>query len=350
MKKILRHKLHITVNLKQFLQKKSKELVPLDLPNANSIMRLETSAISGKMIRGSLLLFAHEMFGGKYLQAALQSAAALEIMQTALLIHDDIMDQDEMRRGQISVHTQYKLWAQEKNIASSERFGENIGICMGDIAFFLSFELLGNLAVPEEIKTQVLSTYSQELSRVGFGQIRDVYHSMATDEPTAQDILKVYESKTARYTFVLPLVLGAYLAEQSPQVINELTQLGIHIGLLFQLVDDRLSIFGTEKETGKPAGTDISRNNKTLYRYYLLRKSTPVLKKKLQNIFGKPVTMQDIDDVKNLIPELKIDQIIDSKLAELEEKSITLIQKLTISAENKDALVSLVNFCKTRLV
>lgn len=176
--------------------------------------QLSDFATAGKGIRGSLALFSYSAFSGKKdIAPALPLAAALELFHAGFLIHDDIMDNDALRRGKPSLHTQV---------------GEAVAICMGDLAFFLGYKAIAGLPVQAYV--------SEELAKATVAQMEDV----SQKEPTSDDVLRLYRFKTARYTFSLPLVAGAMLAEADPKIIPQLEDLGESLGLLFQIRDDEL--------------------------------------------------------------------------------------------------------------
>src|SRR6185437_3870747 len=126
---------------------------------------------------------------------------------------------------------------------------------------------------------------------------------------TQEEIEQVYRYKTARYTFSLPLMLGALLAQKDATIIQQLENFGEKIGTLFQLKDDDISLFGKEETTGKPEGSDIRENKKTLHRHYLFQYASSEEKQQLQTLFGKQnLTKNDIAYVRELFNTLHIEQ------------------------------------------
>jgi len=258
--------------------------------------RLESYAHAGKMIRGILVRLGYELCSaeapGAVMDAVLnQAGAAMEFFQAGLLIHDDIMDRDTMRRGNATVHAQYEREAALAQAADPTHHGVSLGVCAGDVAFFLGFNVLTALPVPEAMGPrvrQVAAFSAQELSLVGVAQMQDVRSGgggIGSDPDPAQ-ILRIYRYKTGRYTFSMPLVAGALLAGGSPAHLAALDQAGENLGVVFQLKDDELGIFGNAAQSGKRADSDIREDKKTLLRHFLFAAADAKLRARLEQIFG----------------------------------------------------------------
>ena len=258
--------------------------------------RLETYARSGKMIRGILVRLGYELCAAEAPDAALdlvldRAGAAMEVLQSGLLIHDDIMDRDVLRRGRTTVHAQYERDAAEACAADPAHHGLSLGVCAGDVAFFLGFHALAALPVPPALRERarkVAAFSAQELCWVGVAQMQDVRHGGggSGSHPDPAQILRVYRYKTGRYTFSLPLAIGAMLADAGPAHVEALDQAGENLGVLFQLKDDELGIFGDAAQSGKRADSDVRENKKTLLRHFLFEAADEALRAKLETVFG----------------------------------------------------------------
>ncbi|MFZ5845698.1 MAG: polyprenyl synthetase family protein [Patescibacteria group bacterium] len=221
---ITRHKPVIDRFLATFLQQKKKSLSKVNQWGSDAIDKLIPFVTAGKCVRGSLVLFSYLMFKNKLKSEVIQAAAGIELLHSGLLIHDDIMDRDTKRRGSEAVHYQYQKLA-------TPHFGESMGITIGDLSFFLGFELLHD---------QVFPLVSRELATVATAQMQDVAQTALPKKLSPNDILSLYRYKTARYSFSLPLTIGAMLAGQPQQVISDLEKLGESLGILYQIRDDQL--------------------------------------------------------------------------------------------------------------
>lgn len=204
--------------------------------------------LNGKMIRGSLICAVHDLYQGDQSQVALESAASTELMQSMILIIDDIIDQDTMRRGLTTIHKQFEADLKD------EHHGRSMAMCLGLVSGFQALGLLQNH--PPE----VIDLISHQLTFVGYGEMQELLYSLG-QEPTIEEVLAVYKYKTASYTFSLPMSTGAILAGAPKDEVEKIFKLGEHLGLLFQIRDDMLDDLGSEV-TGK-SKSDADNNTQT---------------------------------------------------------------------------------------
>lgn len=334
-------KQHITHYLLRFLQEKEQTMTSA-LFGSDVVKRLQEFLREGKMVRGGLILLSSEMFTGTADENALIAASALEIIHASLLIHDDIMDNDSIRRGRETIFAQYTTLAHKEQLQHPDAFGKNMGICVGDIGFFLAFELLTKLTLDPDRKAKLLELFSSELTMVGLMQMQDVYFGNTRQQVTTKDILSLYTYKTARYTFSLPLMTGAILSHQSTSMLAQLAKLGEALGIIFQIKDDELGLFGSEEQIGKPVGSDIREDKKTLFARYLFEQAPPEQQEKLQTIFGNPeLTIEMIDYVRKLIVETGAREKVLQEVEKLQKITTQIISSLPVEQQYKELLNSL---------
>ncbi len=266
--------------------------------------RLEDFALRGKMIRGVLVRLGYELASGKTaegsaLEAVERAGAAMELFQSGLLVHDDIMDRDRTRRGVPTIHVEYERALGEAGYGDPVHYGEALGVCAGDLAYFAGFGVLASLPVVPEAARKAAEIAAGELCLVGAAQMLDVANGAARPgarnafapgpaEPDEEGILRLYRYKTGRYTFSLPLALGAAIAGSGDATRAALEASGEELGLLFQLKDDELGVYADEAELGKPLGSDLREDKKTLFRLLLLRAAEGETAARLEAIFGDP--------------------------------------------------------------
>lgn len=255
---IVKHKASVDQRLQSYLENKRTDFSMVNRWGRDVIDRLIPFVRAGKTIRGSLLLYAYSLFCDTVPPYVNDAAAALELFQAGFLIHDDIMDQDAMRRGKPSIHEQYAQIKRKDGHAEADHFGLSMGICAADICFFMGYELFST--VPD---TQLLrGAIGKEMQLVGVAQMQDVSGGSQDERTLTPDaMMSLYRYKTARYTFSVPLLIGATLAHADQNVIDALDRLGESMGILFQIRDDELNVEGNTRLTGKPVGSD-QRNGK----------------------------------------------------------------------------------------
>ena len=251
-------KREISQTLTQYIESRREQLAQIRIFGETVPDTILDFTLPGKMIRGGLLTLSHEMFGGNRAPAARAFAAAMELIQTAFLIHDDIMDRDLLRRGQPSVFYRFKLWSDTQSVADSYRLGESLGICAGDISFFMAFELMSRF--PE--CASAMNACTRILTKVALAQMQDVLYGSSAMLPDLSAVYELYMNKTGTYTFSMPMVAGAIIAGKTEEECATLVDAGENMGVLFQLRDDELGIFGDEIQTGKPVGSDIREGKK----------------------------------------------------------------------------------------
>ncbi len=314
----------------------------------DAVDRISIFSTSGKMIRGGLILFTEKMFKGDYSRDGVYLAIATELLQSALLIHDDIMDKDIIRRGSKTIFFQYKELGDKEGIRDSYHFGESMGICAGDIALDMCFSAVGYVSNIRVIN-KVIRKFGLELSIVGAGQMEDIYLSGNSYIPTEEEVISVYKMKTSRYSFSLPFSLGAILSEVDDKVIKLLESFGEDLGIIFQIHDDEIGLFGNQEAIGKPTGSDIKENKKTLFFVYLMKFATEEEKKRLSGIFGNEnLTMEEVETVLNLIEKYKIREMLLNKKEEFANNAREKIKLLPVEEKYKKQLFELVDYNLSR--
>lgn len=306
--------------------------------------QIDEFVVRGKSIRGILTLLSAELFGYKDKNTALIGASALEMIHSSLLIHDDIMDNDLLRRGKPSVFSQYALLAKQHKI-NSPYFSKSMGISVGNCALLLGIQLLNKL------KNYELTNYIlQEIFATNIAQMQDVFFGEKKDCPTEKEIEEIYLYKTARYTFSLPLITGATLAGVNDHTKQKLGLLGEYIGILFQLQDDNIGLYSNVVQSGKQVGSDVVNNKKTLLRILLEQRLSDNEKRELNTIYGNNnITEKHIALIRKLNDKYHINQKIEEKKEELKILAGNIVTDLTIIDSYKKILSELIEYISSRL-
>jgi geranylgeranyl pyrophosphate synthase len=335
---ILRHQAAVRERLEDFLASADGGW------QADFLGRLKPFGGGGKLLRGCLVCFSCEAFSGKPAgKDVLDAAAALELTHSALLIHDDIMDEDELRRGQASMHRQYELQAAQDKLADPEHYGVSMALGGGDLALFLALDLLA--AAPEAVRR----LFTKQLAVTCAGQMQDIYLESRPDMPPKQDIMDLMARKTASYSFALPLMMGAAFAGQPPATIRTLQAFGTAAGTIFQIRDDELGVLGDTRATGKPVGSDIREGKKTLLASYLLEHGSEEERRKLGGIFGDPgAGGQEIRYVQQLVKKHKITELLNADVTRQAWDAEAIIDTADVPKQARKTLVELLKYCSSR--
>jgi geranylgeranyl diphosphate synthase type I len=349
-KKFSSYKSRIDAFLIDFLRQKKKSLSQVNQWGTLVTDHLEAFLTSGKSIRGSLVLWFDEMYGNSNQENALIGASALELFHGGLLVHDDIMDNDESRRGSESVYKQFDSFRSQETSDPTYTFGKNLAICIADLCFFLGSSCLSHMSA-DTGSENIIPLVSGELSDVCLAQMLDVSRAENPEIPDSAEILKLYEYKTGRYSMSLPMRIGTMLEHQPVSESDKITELGKLIGSIFQIRDDELNLFGQTQNTGKPVGSDIREAKKTLYITTLYEMAEPTVKNEIRKLLIR--TGSDTaagERIYSLLEEYHIKEKISVKMDSLLSRSNEIIRSLSLSDENKKEISEFADFIRFREV
>ncbi len=222
--------------------------------------RVEQVAMEGgKRFRPYLTMVGY----GSMNSALLPIAAAQECIHCAMLMHDDVIDQDFIRRGNKNVNGLYRdVYSSYLDVERAEHYANSAGILAGDALLSEAYFQIYRSEFSEKIKMQLAEQLFLSTYEVVGGELTDVESAFVHDMPF--DPIKIYRYKTAGYSFVGPLLSGAYCHEESQDTIDSLRRYAISAGIAFQIHDDLLGVFGDERETGKSTLTDLREGKRTL--------------------------------------------------------------------------------------
>ena len=289
-------------------------------------------SLGGKRLRPVLTLMATEVFDVDC-QKALAAATAVEVFHNFSLIHDDIMDDAPLRRGNETVH---------------EKWNINTGILSGDAMLILAYQYFE--AYEPKIFQELAKLFSKTALEVCEGQQYDVDFETRNDVTISQYI-KMIEYKTA-VLIGASLQMGAIIAEASESCQEKIYAFGKNLGIAFQLQDDYLDAFGNPLTFGKQVGGDIIANKKTFLYLTALQKSTHSEAQELSSLFATmPKDPSDkITAVKEIFVSSGAAKATEDEILRYTNTSISLLQDIKISQQHKDTLKSFADFLMNRNV
>ncbi|WP_158084107.1 polyprenyl synthetase family protein [Marispirochaeta aestuarii] len=307
--------------LEGFLHHRAGELAGINPMGSAAAERLLEYSREGKMIRGGLAGLGQGLFSGNVDAEADKLGAVMELFQSALLIHDDIMDRDLLRRGKPAMHVQFAGDLRKERAVDAERTGESLGICVGDIAFFLGYEILSSIRVSPEVLGKLMRLCSREMTGVGLGQMQDIRAGVLPQPPSEKEVLSLYVHKTGRYTFSLPLMAGALVGGADERSLETLSRLGELLGVIFQVRDDELGLFGKQQEIGKPVGTDLNEGKQTIFYVKLLSRLAGPEKERITRLAGaSEVSPEDIRFVQEKLDRTGVLEEVESLCQEYQSR------------------------------
>lgn len=240
----------------------------------------------GKRLRGILAMQSYYAHGGKDVTVALGAARALELVQAYLLVLDDIADRSDLRRGGPSAHRLIQSAAREAGIrGDTAHYSEAQAVTAAQCGMHQAALELLQLPVVDGVARHALVSLHKNIEVTGLGQMNDMYNEATSEALDEAAIERALTQKSAYYTFVNPLELGACLAGR--EMLDENVQdYAVNIGCAFQITDDLIGTFGTDTETGKSTNDDIREGKMTLIAQYALMQTSDVDHRTLRAILG----------------------------------------------------------------
>lgn len=309
---------------------------------------LERMARGGKKIRPRVLMNAYQALGGIDERAAVDAACAMELLHIALVIHDDVIDKDLMRRGEMNISGRFASEAMLRGTPrrDAHAWGEASSLLAGDLVLTLAHSLLARLEIPDEQRQTVLELFDATVFESAAGEHYDVWLSMHLEPANAQDVLAMVDQKTAAYSFQAPLVLAAVLAGATTSLIEELTVIARQIGVIYQLRDDVLGLFGDERETGKSALSDLREGKETLLIAYA--RADPAWSE-AEPLFGDDaLSIADGHRLRRVIEESGALMFVESLITERCENVYRLIREAALPSALREQLIALATACNSR--
>nr|WP_229676030.1 polyprenyl synthetase family protein [Hoyosella rhizosphaerae] len=273
--------------------------------------------------------------------SVLTACASLELIQACALVHDDIIDNSDTRRGHPTVHVEFA--AHHANSAwngDADRFGVAAGIITGDLAFAWADDMFHGAGLPRESHLRAFPVWSAMRTEVLGGQLLDIVVE-ASDDGSLESAEKINRYKTAAYTVERPLHLGAAIAGANDELISAFRTYGECIGIAFQLRDDLLGVFGDPELTGKPSGDDLIEGKRTELLAHALKRADaqrPQDAQFLRKAIGTDLSAHDIDTIRSLLVDLGAVDAVEQRISTLTDRGLAALENSTATDSAKQQL------------
>ncbi|MEP6624480.1 MAG: polyprenyl synthetase family protein [Acidimicrobiia bacterium] len=297
----------------------------------------------GKRLRPAFCHWAYVGAGGDPADpTVVDVGAALELLHTFALVHDDVMDNADRRRGQPSVHAAaITTHGEQRWRGEDRRFGEGVAILVGDFAFVYADMLVAELA-PE-----ARALYDELRVELCVGQYLDLAATAAGGRDEAQ-ARRIEWYKSGKYTVERPLHLGASLAGRGPELSAPLSAFGLPLGEAFQMRDDLLSVFGDPAVTGKPVGDDLREGKLTPLVAATARRADAAGLARLERIGAPDITGDEIAALQQTMIDCGAVAHVERAIEALVAESLDALTRAPITADARDALADLGAFVAWR--
>lgn len=310
----------------------------------------------GKRVRGALIKLGEQIASHGQNHNYLPIAVGYELFQTSVLIHDDIIDRSETRRGKVTIHidSEEKIKRRQGKGITDEaaaHYGVSRALCIGDYGFFISYQFLARCAVDNAVLAKVYKLYSQILAMTCEGEIMDTIlpfdRISILDNYEAYETMvsQIYELKTAWYTLAGPLMLGAVCGGGSDELVDLLKRIAIPLGIAFQIKDDLLGIYSSDEVLGKSVLSDICEGKQTLLFGFAYQNANEEQRTLLDKHYGKrEANEHDLEVIRGLFEETGAKQYAEKEIRRLSDYSRELIQNDLIDKEYQSILYGLVSY------
>ena len=314
----------VEIELAQFIGDQARYLENISL-ELNPVSTALSSFLldSGKRLRPLFAYAGLICAGGSMTTAITKAIASLELLQACALIHDDLMDGSDTRRGKPSIHRHFEsIHVQDELEGFAPAYGLASAVLLGDLALVWSNQLLNTSGISTEDLHNVLPIFDEMRVELMAGQFLDIHEQTQKSTDLARS-MKIARYKSGKYTIERPLHMGATLSvKSSPELLNALSEYGLPLGEAFQFRDDLLGVFGDPSITGKPSGDDLREGKRTALIAMTDARCTEAMREESRKYFGK----KDLDEKGVAI----LQEIIASTGAKAELEN--LIDELTNSA------------------
>lgn len=306
---------------------------------------------NGKLLRGMLINLGYKMTNPKDKNYSNFLALAYEIFQTSILVHDDIIDDDNLRRGNKTIHyVNYENYSKINSDSNLEHLSKSVALCMGDYGLYLSNDMIAKNYKDDKNLGNILIYFNDIVLKTIKGELIDTVlpfeskNNLLKDD-LEDDIFLVYKLKTAYYTIVGPLCLGLILGGDK-YISEEITKFGEKVGIAYQIQDDILGIY--EDNMGKVIGSDIKEFKQTILYSYIM-KYKPEYKEELFKYYGKELTSESIEKVRSIFEVSGAKDYALNKMNSLYNEGLSILDCIKINnEEDKEILYGFVEYLRKR--
>jgi geranylgeranyl diphosphate synthase type I len=313
--------------LEQFLDDRCRDLTDVgpDLASVSGAVR--DLARGGKRLRATFCYWGWQGAGAAGTEAAVDGAAALELFHLAALVHDDLMDHSDTRRGAATAHESFSRMHDADGLdGDAADFGAGAALLIGDLCLAWSDELLAGARLDPARRASVRRVYDLMRSQVIAGQYLDMLEQARPG--TRGDASRVVLTfKSAKYTVEHPLLMGGALAGASDDVAAAYSGFGIPVGEAFQLRDDVLGVFGDPMRTGKPVGDDLREGKKTLLVLAGLERADDVQRRLLEDHLGdRGLTDDQVSTLQQVLVDTGALDAVEHQITDLTDQGVAAIR------------------------
>ncbi|MBT9254732.1 polyprenyl synthetase family protein [Phycicoccus sp. MAQZ13P-2] len=304
----------------------------------------------GKRLRAAFLYWGGRAAGLPDSESLVRLAAAMELFQAAALIHDDVMDDSDTRRGMPAAHRALATRHADRGWSGDDaRFGLAGAVLAGNLCLTWTDELYATCGLPDTDVARGRPVFDRMRTQLMAGQFLDVVESVRPwaglpDDERVARAGRVIRYKSAKYTVEHPLLIGATVGGMDAAGLDALSRYGLDVGRAFQLRDDLLGVFGDPGETGKPAGDDLREGKRTVLLAHALAGSDASGRARVEQLVGRPdLAVGDVDELRGLITGSGAVGVLEDEIGRLAESARAALNAApTLDPQAREVLLELV--------
>ncbi|WP_246086751.1 polyprenyl synthetase family protein [Nocardioides humi] len=321
----------VQATLDAFLADQATRLAPLGGDAARLLSEARVTVTGGKRFRAAFCHWGYAALAGAPsgadAEAVRRAAAALELLHASALVHDDLMDASDTRRGRSATHRTFERAHRADGWRGDpEQYGAAAAILLGDLLLSWADELLRRCGLGWDRVGPALEVFDLCRSEVIAGQFLDVSVQARGRADVAQ-AMTVLRYKSAKYSIERPLHVGAALAGADPAALDLLTGFGLPLGEAFQLRDDLLGVFGDPATTGKPAGDDLVEGKRTVLVALALDHAAPADAERLDAALGTPLAEPEVAELRAIIDGCGARAEVETMIDDLARQAVEALRR-----------------------
>jgi geranylgeranyl diphosphate synthase, type I len=347
----LRAQVHRTID--EFLDHQERILADMTEDCLPMIETVRDLMRGGKLLRPAFCYWGWRAAGGQECPEAVRAATSMEFFQAAALVHDDVMDGSDTRRGLPAVHRRF---AERHRLSEwsgqSDRFGLAGAVLTGDLCLAWSEELFSTSGLSPQALERGRKVFDRMRTELMAGQYLDMLEQAGAERLAGDPVMRaqrVVKYKSAKYTIEHPLLIGAGLAGADDATAAALSAFGLPLGEAFQLRDDLLGVFGDPARTGKPAGDDLREGKRTVLIALTLRLARPDRARILRRMLGEAdLDPRGVAELQEIITSSGAVDRVESMITELTDRSCRALDHAVLEGRALSVLRSLIDVATVR--